>query len=192
MSNYILRKGVLSKTRCAELSEIFLAGTVPDQRPGYEHYPILNSEWHDPEFTKFNDLKAILELAYFIFLDNYEMEYNSFEMKRAFGNIMHEGAVNEQHDDDGDYYPDKPVLEKHYSCILMLSDDYEGGEVFFTHHNKEVRLEAGDLILFRGNAENLHGVRKVTKGPRVNLIFFFRDTELVRAKIRGSLEGPSY
>jgi predicted 2-oxoglutarate/Fe(II)-dependent dioxygenase YbiX len=120
------------------------------------------------------------------------MEYNSFEMKRAFGNIMHEGAENLMHDDDGDYYPNKPALEKHYSGVLMLSDDYEGGDFFFEHHDKELRLEAGDLIMFRGDADNLHGVRKVTKGPRVNLIFFFRDTEHERPRVRGSIEKPSY
>jgi predicted 2-oxoglutarate/Fe(II)-dependent dioxygenase YbiX len=57
----------------------------------------------------------------------------------------------------------------------MLNSEYTGGELFFPHHNKEVRLEAGDLIMFRGNAENLHGVRKVLSGSRVNVIIFFRN-----------------
>jgi hypothetical protein len=29
--------------------------------------------------------------------------------------------------------------------------------------------------MFRGNAENLHGVREVTSGKRINVIIFFRN-----------------
>ena len=57
----------------------------------------------------------------------------------------------------------------------MLNSDYEGGELFFEHHGIQVKLEAGDLIMFRGNAENLHGVRTITSGKRYNFIFFYRD-----------------
>jgi predicted 2-oxoglutarate/Fe(II)-dependent dioxygenase YbiX len=103
------------------------------------------------------------------------MKYNRFELKRVFGNVMLEGAINEAHDDDGDRYPGKPAVEEHYSAVLMLNNDYEGGELYFEHHGVQVRLEAGDLIMFRGNAENLHGVRQVTSGKRVNAIIFFRN-----------------
>jgi predicted 2-oxoglutarate/Fe(II)-dependent dioxygenase YbiX len=72
-------------------------------------------------------------------------------------------------------YPGKPAIEEHYSAILMLNSDYEGGELYFVHHGVEVKLEAGDLIMFRGNAENLHGVREITKGKRINVIIFFRN-----------------
>jgi predicted 2-oxoglutarate/Fe(II)-dependent dioxygenase YbiX len=57
----------------------------------------------------------------------------------------------------------------------MLTSDYSGGELYFEHHGVELKLDAGDLIMFRGNADNLHGVREVISGQRANVIIFFRN-----------------
>jgi predicted 2-oxoglutarate/Fe(II)-dependent dioxygenase YbiX len=123
-------------------------------------------------------IQRALRVANKTFINNYEFTYNHFEIKRLFGNVMYEGAENEPHDDDGDVYPGKTHIEEHYSAILMLNSEYTGGELFFEHKGVEVRLEAGDLIMFRGNAENLHGVRKVLSGKRINVIIFFRNFDL--------------
>jgi predicted 2-oxoglutarate/Fe(II)-dependent dioxygenase YbiX len=88
---------------------------------------------------------------------------------------MGTGADNPPHDDDGDVYPGKPNNEEHYSCILMLNSDYEGGELYFPLHDIEVKLEAGDFIMFRGNSANLHGIKKISSGKRVNMVIFFRN-----------------
>jgi hypothetical protein len=176
---YYLERGVLSAQECSELVEHIAQTAQDDHRPGYQHsgiliYDILAGEVPAPVAP----IRKAIKIANSIFNENYEFRYNRFELKRLFGNIMHKGALNEPHDDDGDVYPEKPAVEEHYSCVLMLNSDYQGGELYFEHHGVEVRLEAGDLIMFRGNAENLHGVRQVTDGTRTNVIIFFRNFEL--------------
>lgn len=174
---YHIIENALTPGRCAELTRKFIeeADSSFDQRFGYRHYGLKENNMRDPNYHGYDDLKDAITSAYNYFLDNYEMKYNTFELKRLFGNVMSKGAINEQHDDDGDVYPGKPDVEEHYSCILMLNSEYEGGELYFQHHNIEVKLKAGDLIMFRGNAANLHGVREVLSGERVNIIIFFRN-----------------
>lgn len=178
---YYLEKNVLSSEECLALSEHIESTSEADHRNYYRHsgiliYDILAGTVPAPV----EPVRRALKIANKTFIDNYTFRYNRFELKRLFGNIMYKGAVNDPHDDDGDVYPGKMAVEEHYSCILMLNSDYEGGELYFEHHGVELRLEAGDLIMFRGNAENLHGVRKVLEGKRTNVIIFFRNFELDR------------
>lgn len=176
---YHLKRNVLTAEECQALSSYIENNSIPDHRPHYRHsgmlvYDILAGTVPDELIP----VKRALLLANKVFTENYTFKYNRFELKRLFGNIMNKGAINEPHDDDGDIYPGKMSVEEHYSCILMLNSDYTGGQLYFEHHGIELRLEAGDLIMFRGNAENLHGVREVLDGKRVNVIIFFRNFEL--------------
>ena len=178
---YYLEKNILTAEECSALAAYFEENSQPDYRAGYSHsgiliYDILAGKV--PE--QVSPIRRVLKVAAKTFKDNYEFAYNRFELKRLFGNIMDTGSINEPHDDDGDVYPSKPDVEEHYSCILMLNSDYEGGELYFEHHDIQLKLEAGDLIMFRGNAANLHGVREVTSGKRINVIIFFRNFPLDR------------
>ena len=176
---YYLEKNVLSLEECETLANYLEDNSSEDHRPHYRHSGMLWQDIARNIAPKEHMLVAkALKLADKTFKENYEFTYNRFELKRLFGNMMYEGAYNYAHDDDGDVYPGKKDIEEHYSCILMLNSDYTGGELFFEHHNKEVRLEAGDLIMFRGNAANLHGVREVLSGKRVNVVIFFRNFDL--------------
>ncbi len=172
---YKLVKGVLSPAQCEAYREWIETYAIKDQfRPGYRLAAIPPGDIYNEENTFLQPLRVVFNKAASYFTKTYEMEH-TFDMKRMYGNIMETGAINPAHDDDGDYYEGKPVVEKHYSCILMLNSDYTGGELYFEHHGLQVKLEEGDLIMFRGNAENLHGVRRITSGRRFNFIFFFRD-----------------
>lgn len=172
---YHLIKNALTPEQCeAYVSWIDKYALIDQFRPGYRLLSVDNNQWYGEDIPFLDPIKKVFTRAQNYFLDHYTIEH-TFDMKRFFGNIMETGTENPAHDDDGDYYPDKPAVEKHYSGIVMLNSDYEGGELYFEHHNLQVKLEAGDVIMFRGDAENLHGVRPITKGRRVNFIFFFRD-----------------
>ena len=172
---FYLEKNVITEEERLALIDLIMSDLTPDLRPHYMHKGILNRDLFKEENTMYEPLRRAVNICNDTFLKNYKMNYNRFELKRLFGNVMETGAINHPHDDDGDRYPGKPLVEEHYSAILMLNSDYEGGELYFQHHDVEVRLEAGDLIMFRGNAENLHGVREVTNGKRINVIIFFRN-----------------
>ena len=109
------------------------------------------------------------------FIKNNFIIENSFDLKRCFAHVMDTGAEIEPHIDDGDIYENKPKQEKHYSAVIVLNDDYNGGEFYFTNLNEPVSLSAGSMIIFRGDTLRKHGVTKVTSGYRVSIPIFFRD-----------------
>ena len=172
---YTLVKGVLTPAQCEAYRSWIDTYAVKDAfRPGYRLASIPINEFYDESFSFLQPLRTVINKVEKHFRDNYDIKY-TFDMKRLYGNIMDTGAQNPAHNDDGDHYEGKPEIELHYSSILMLNSDYDGGELYFEHHGVEVKLEEGDVIMFRGNAENLHGVRPVKTGRRFNFIFFFRD-----------------
>jgi hypothetical protein len=172
---YKLVKNVLTPSQCETYIKWIDKYARKDEfRTGYRLLGMPMEHLFDETIDFLQPLRVVLSKVDKYFRSAYEMKY-TFGMKRFYGNIMDTGAENPAHDDDGDYYDGKPDVELHYSCILMLNSDYEGGELYFQHHGLEVKLEAGDLIMFRGNAENLHGVRPITEGKRYNFIFFYRD-----------------
>ena len=66
-----------------------------------------------------------------------------------------EGNICKVHDD--------PV---HTTGIILLSDNFEGGEFYIEPNIVDIRI--GDLLLFQ-NKNNLHGVKKIQSGCRYAL-----------------------
>ncbi len=109
-----------------------------------------------------------------LFTDNFEMK-NTFEFKRMFAQTLNVGGDVPQHTDDHDRYDGKPLVEEHYSALLYLNDDYEGGELEFPNEQLTIKPKPGSLVYFKGDADTRHGVKKVLSGKRINLVVFFRD-----------------
>ncbi|KAL4225364.1 procollagen-proline 3-dioxygenase [Mactra antiquata] len=65
--------------------------------------------------------------------------------------------------------------QRHYSAIMYLNDDFEGGEFFFAHNNKSEQIslspKCGRLVAF--NAGEYHGVKAVTKGKRCAIAMWY-------------------
>jgi hypothetical protein len=76
--------------------------------------------------------------------------------------------------------------DKHYSSILYLNNNYSGGELYMPQHNFEVKPEPGMLVCFKGDENNLHGVKMVTEGIRYTMsIFWTRKEWLEKRKFGG-------
>jgi hypothetical protein len=71
----------------------------------------------------------------------------------------------------------KMFQTKHYSSLIYLNDDYEGGELYFPEYNFSIKPEAGTLICLKGDENSLHGVKKITAGIRYTISLFWEDTE---------------
>jgi hypothetical protein len=53
-----------------------------------------------------------------------------------------------------------------YAAILYINDDYKDGTLFFKNkEDSDLRPKPGTLLIFPGNEEYEHGVRKVGEGP---------------------------
>jgi predicted 2-oxoglutarate/Fe(II)-dependent dioxygenase YbiX len=53
---------------------------------------------------------------------------------------------------------------------LYLTDDFDGGELYFPTRDLVIKPKARQLILFPGGHEYIHGVKQVTRGDR-NVLF---------------------
>jgi hypothetical protein len=53
---------------------------------------------------------------------------------------------------------DKYNWSGHISNLIYLNDDYEGGELFFPHHNFKIKPKPGMLVSFPGNWWNRHAI----------------------------------
>ena len=67
--------------------------------------------------------------------------------------------------------------KKHFASMLYLSDDFQGGELYFPlQDNFEIKPKIGMLAMFSGDFNHLHGVRQITNGTRyVQSTFWSKD-----------------
>lgn len=77
-----------------------------------------------------------------------------------------EGGHYKFHVDDG------PGMHRKYSAILMLNNDYEGGELCFKLDNKEETIKnvPGSLVIWPSNFMYPHMVKPITKGIRYSVV----------------------
>lgn len=95
--------------------------------------------------------------------------------------VMLEGAFNGLHADsmklDGTpIQPDGTPDELEFSGLLYLNnygEDFEGGEVEWPEFDLVYKPKAGDLVLFLGDVEHRHEVKRVLSGERKNIVFFW-------------------
>ena len=84
------------------------------------------------------------------------------------------GAFANPHSDNSDFHGNPNAFEiNKYVGILYLNDDYEGGELYFPHHDITIKPEAGMFITFPGGHENIHGVTHITEGTRYTMVSFW-------------------
>jgi hypothetical protein len=70
--------------------------------------------------------------------------------------------------------------DAYYSALLYLTDDYEGGEIWFYDDNSGTpesgtayKPTKGTLVYFKGDENHPHEVKDVISGERSNLILFY-------------------
>lgn len=70
-----------------------------------------------------------------------------------------------------------PYPQRHYSALVYLNNDFDGGCIFFPNHNLTPEIDPGMLVHFTGTTKDLHGVTKVTAGIRYTMVMFFTRVE---------------
>lgn len=81
------------------------------------------------------------------------------------------GGMVEPHSDTSDLYGNENENSSNkYTVILYLNDDYDGGNLYFTQHNIEIKPKIGSIITFPGNHENIHGVSEVSNKVRYTIV----------------------
>jgi hypothetical protein len=124
--------------------------------------------WQDKNYNLENEVvtHSIIErLSHFVKLVDPSLEASGLKTLQR----MQEGIQLKAHtDQDTD-----PSIR--YATIIYINDNYNGGELFFTNKDIEIKPKAGSLIVFPGTNEFNHGVRHVQAGPiRYVLVGFIK------------------
>lgn len=124
---------------------------------------------NESQWDKENDLIKIVNFARDFIIKNYKIQDKNLKLKKYFIHIMLEEREIATHVDD------RNPNDEHYSAIFIINNNYEGGEFFFSKLNKEIKLKAGSLLVFKGDAKREHKVKKIKKGYRVSIPIFFKN-----------------
>lgn len=122
---------------------------------------------------KFNENKEIIDI-----LDDYRKKVQ-FLLERDFDCEVEPAVFNQVArylpGDNLNEHADK-VCEswRDLSNVLYYTDDYEGGEFFFSQYGIEFKPKAGTLLYFPGGANYAHGVKTVTSGERYTTTVFWK------------------
>jgi len=85
---------------------------------------------------------------------------------------------------EGEYLPEYAPHHTFEPCLIdtsaniYINAEYEGGQLEFEHYGIRIEHTPGQLVIFPGALEYMHGVTQLTKGTRWNLI-----THLARPKV---------
>lgn len=141
-------------------------GLVENRMLEDNNYPL----HQDPDKKLLHLINTIKEY----YESTYEM-HGTFGFSRVFGHVMETGAKLTPHKDsepnEEGVYDGK---RRSHVCSILLTKDYEGGNLIFPEKDITLKPKPGSLVLFPGYYIQ-HSVTEVTRGPRVNLIFFFYD-----------------
>lgn len=124
--------------------------------------------WHDKNYLLNNDPvieKIIKRLSVYLDIANPTLEASGLKTFQR----MQEGIELKAHtDQDTD-----PSIK--YATIIYLNDEYNGGELFFSNKDLEIKPNPGSLVIFPGTKDFNHGVRFVKPGPiRYVLVGFIK------------------
>ena len=84
---------------------------------------------------------------------------------------MHQGDYYEEHNDDG---VGSATGEHKITVSICLNENYEGGEFTFFQESLIYTLKKGDVLMFPSSFQYPHGVKKITKGTRYQLVLWLR------------------
>jgi hypothetical protein len=80
---------------------------------------------------------------------------------RSFGTMqrMYDGTELKAH------YDERADKRHVWAAVAYINEDYNGGELFFTHKGIELKPPTGSVMIFPATKEYEHGVKHVLDGP---------------------------
>jgi hypothetical protein len=148
-----------------------------------EGYPLFNTEGNISDSDLVSEVILLIK-------DELEKVFGANLTAFEAGLVrMDQGASNGLHADicnvDGSPFEGAPNGANHleYSALLYLcnhGEDFTGGEIVFPKQEMKIEPKAGMLVLFPGDTEHTHEVRKVLSGHRYGIAMLF-GTELSAA-----------
>ena len=114
-------------------------------------------------YQKFGDIMKQHTEGSYLTLDE-DSGYTFLKYNKGGGYIRHVDATTDVH--------------RHISCVLLLNDDFEGGELTFFGSDGideyTPEFNKGDMLLFPSNYMYPHRINRITSGTRYVVATWFR------------------
>jgi hypothetical protein len=115
-------------------------------------------------------LDGIFEIVYKKSVDLYDVEINHFQKSALHVVKFVKGFSLGPHVDT------LSSEGNHIASVYYINDDYTGGEINFPEHELNIKPKANSLIIFPGNENYLHEVRKIVDNDRYSSAMWFQFT----------------
>lgn len=115
-------------------------------------------------------LNGIFEIVYKKSVDLYDVEINNF-YKSALHVVKFVKGFSL-----GPHVDTLSSEGNHIASVYYINDDYVGGEINFPDHELNIKPKANSLIIFPGNENYLHEVRKIVDNDRYSSAMWFQFT----------------
>jgi hypothetical protein len=122
----------------------------------------------EPEYDQIFD---VMRKAAAVFLSNTDRDISDYAEKYTFHRVVRwekESSTLVQHLDR--WVTKGEQITPEITLVMYLTDDYEGGEVYFSSFDKKIKPSAGDILAF--NSNTLHGTEPYLGGRRMTIQFF--------------------
>jgi|TARA_A100000171_G_scaffold52159_1_gene69315 Rps23 Pro-64 3,4-dihydroxylase Tpa1-like proline 4-hydroxylase len=157
----------------------FVSGSIAG---GHKKKDIVDKKVRDVEILGLDSLNDSLSNVHWFNYINYLIVQQMSNYIREFPDIREAGIMDMQalrygigghyqfHVDDG------PTFNRKYSCILMLNNDFEGGNLCFNLDGKIIKMETkpGHVVIWPSNFMFPHAVEPLTKGVRYSVVSWMR------------------
>ena len=115
-------------------------------------------------------LNGIFEIVYKKSVELYDVEINNF-YKSALHVVKFVKGFSL-----GPHVDTLSCEGNHIASVYYINDDYVGGEINFPDHELNIKPKANSLIIFPGNENYLHEVRKIVDSDRYSSAMWFQFT----------------
>jgi hypothetical protein len=120
--------------------------------------------------TVLEKLNDIFKLVHKKSIDLYDVEINRFQKSAIHLVKFVKGFYLKPHVDT------LSVEGNHVASVYYINDDYVGGEISFPEYDLKIKPQANSLIIFPGNENYVHEVKKIIDKDRYSSAMWFQFT----------------
>jgi predicted 2-oxoglutarate/Fe(II)-dependent dioxygenase YbiX len=187
LSDYIVViRGIISKEKCQEVIDLYAASPEWDWASttkgiNLSHRKVQEVRISDPRVKQRSPQHSAMDGEVFRIMakakDTYLKTLSERRGVEHLPKISSDEGYNLLHYKEGYYFKEHcdhgTGMTRVLTCTLNISDDHDGGLFRFLRGEFDVRLNAGDAVLFPSSFLFPHEVTEITRGERHAIVTWF-------------------
>jgi Rps23 Pro-64 3,4-dihydroxylase Tpa1-like proline 4-hydroxylase len=182
LADYIYHKNSFSHSLCEDIVSTYKEEIFNRYKNSKDtrHLGELQISDHEIIDKKNSYVRKKIEQEIFNFIGflikDYEKHvgHDNIHIQEDIGYSLRQMTVGDyyaEHDDEG---VGQTARSRRLTVSICLNEDYEGGDFTFFKETKIYKLKKGDVLVFPSSFMFPHGVQKITKGTRYQLLTWLK------------------